>query len=85
MTLEQARKEGLSFTGIYWNKEDETIKKMKQLTTGRIKAPVSLCGLAKYIYGAMYPELCKLSPSMIWEIAGYAEGNNNSRNIILEI
>lgn len=30
---------------------------------------------AKYIYGAKYPELCKLPPIVIDNIAALAEGN----------
>ena len=65
---------------------DRVLEKMKAMVAGKIKVRlISVCGLAKYIYGAMYPELCKMSPLDILAISRLAYGDENSRRIIIKL
>jgi hypothetical protein len=46
---------------------------------------ISVCGLAKYIYGGKYPQLCRMSPAEINVITGWAEGADYSQYNIITI
>lgn len=63
------------------SKMRELIKAHGQLAVKKI----SLCEAAKYIYGKMYPELCKQNPGLIWDIAGLSNGNDNARTTFISL